>query len=458
MTLKVLQGERPNLRVAVTEKGTAQHADYESIEIGETIKFKVKDLDRYRNRNWDARVYDFLVLAAACEFCDRTLRRSQWGWARRFELKVPVHDLAVWESPEAHSSLLSALKFLTGDEWDVSFYKRHEDADEINPQSRLELLDGSKTIIPFSNGMDSRAVGAMLDNDQHELIRLRVGANAADRPKVGQRKVPFMTVPYEVKPSALRFNESSARTRGFKFALLSGIAAYLVGTNDVAMPESGQGALGPSLVQTSHGYEDYRSHPLFLGRMQRLISAVFNHTVTYRLPRLWNTKGETLRDFAAMPQHKDEWSKTWSCWQQNRQVSVDHKRRHCGVCAACMLRRLSVHAAGLEESSDTYVWENLGASTFEAGAATGFNKKTKAMKQYAIAGALHLDHLAELYSSPLHQQRLDRYSWFLSEELGMTHQDARERLNDLLQQHDIEWNAFLKDLDPNSFVSNWLAA
>ena len=26
------------------------------------------------------------------------------------------------------------------------------------------------------------------------------------------------------------------------------------------------------------------------------------------------------------------------------------KRRHCGVCAACMLRRLSVHAAGLRRS------------------------------------------------------------------------------------------------------------
>ena len=325
------------------------------------------------------------------------------GWVRRFELRLPVHDLAVWESPEVRSSLLSVLIFLTGDEWHISFYKRYEAADEISPQSRLKLLDGSKTIIPFSNGMDSRAVGAMLDNDQHELIRLRVGSNTTDRPKIGKRKVPFMTVPYKVKPSALRFNESSARTRGFKFALLSGIAAYLVGTSDVAMPESGQGALGPSLVQTSHGYEDYRSHPLFLGRMQRLIAAVFNHSVVYRLPRLWSTKGQTLRDFAAMPTHKDEWSKTWSCWQQNRQVSVDHKRRHCGVCAACMLRRLSVHAAGFKKVQILMCGENLGANSFDTGAANGFDKKTNAMRQYAVAGALHLDHLADLCSSSLHQ-------------------------------------------------------
>ncbi len=50
-----------------------------------------------------------------------------------------------------------------------------------------------------------------------------------------------------------------------------------------------------------------------------------------------------------------------------------------------MLRRLSLHAAHIEERSDTYLWENLGASTFEAGAAAGFGKITEAQRQYAIA-------------------------------------------------------------------------
>lgn len=458
MSVNVLQGERPIGRIAVLEPKAPADEGWTAVEIGKEIKFKMKDLNRYRNRNWDARVYDCLVIAAAVEFCDRSLQRPAWGWTRQFQVMLPVHDVTLWNSPEVAAALVSALKFLTGDEWDLTFYARREVADEIDGQSRLfDWFDGSKTIVPFSKGMDSRAVTAMLDNGSDQLIRMRVGSDASDRPKKGNRKVPFMAVPYEVKRGQQPFKESSARTRGFKFSLLSGIAAYLLGTDDVVMPESGQGALGPSLVQTSHGYEDYRNHPLFLGRMRQLLFAIFGQQVTFRLPRLWYTKGQTLRDFAAMPAHAGEWSATWSCWQQNRQVSVDRKRRHCGICAACMLRRLSVHAAGLEERPEAYVWEDLHAFEFEEGAARSFNKITPAMRQYAIAGALHLDHLAELRSSALHRKRLARYSWLLAEELGATHEDIERKLADLLSQHEMEWMAFMRDLGPNSFVSKWLA-
>ena len=83
------------------------------------------------------------------------------------------------------------------------------------------------------------------------------------------------------------------------------------------------------------------------------------------------------------------WNTTWSCWQQNRHSSVAGRKRQCGVCAACFLRRLSVHAAGLEEVPETYVWENLSARSFEAGAASAFSRITTAHREYAIAGALH---------------------------------------------------------------------
>ena len=59
------------------------------------------------------------------------------------------------------------------------------------------------------------------------------------------------------------------------------------------------------------------------------------------------------------------WTDTRSCWQQSRQSSVGHHRRQCGVCAACMLRRMSMFTAGIEEPAETYVWERLSAARFE---------------------------------------------------------------------------------------------
>ena len=58
--------------------------------------------------------------------------------------------------------------------------------------------------------------------------------------------MPFTTVPYKIAAGDFNFPETSGRSRGFKFALLSGIAAYLANVRRVIVPESGQGALGKS--------------------------------------------------------------------------------------------------------------------------------------------------------------------------------------------------------------------
>ena len=60
-----------------------------------------------------------------------------------------------------------------------------------------------------------------------------------------------------------------------------------------------------------------------------------------------------------------------------------------------------MHAAGLKEPEPTYVWEDLAATTFRTGAATGFDERkvTRKMREYTIAGVLHLDHLAGLLTS-----------------------------------------------------------
>jgi hypothetical protein len=204
-------------------------------------------------------------------------------------------------------------------------------------------------------------------------------------------------------------------------------------------------------------YEDYRSHPLFTGRMERFLDALLGHRVRFSFPRLWYTKAETLRKFVDECEDNSSWFVTWSCWQQSRQVSVNHKKRQCGICAACMLRRLSVHAAGLSEPSENYVWEDLSARTFTAGVAASFRpeKITHALREYAIAGALHLDHLAGLQDSPANARMLTLSGFQLSGALGLKETDARAKLDRLLHQHSCEWRNFMLSLGQNSFVADW---
>jgi len=441
--------EETSVRVYVTEDERSR-ADWMWCHIGENLKFTPEPLASYFFADWEPVFFDALLLAAAVEFCDRIRRRPSLRWSRNIELRLPVHDPLVWRRGDVSESLHDALETLTGDRWHIEFAKRRKAV--APPQQGLFKLPlrGPLAVIPYSEGLDSRAVAGLVAKDYGDrLVRVRLGPKINDRPVDS----PFTAVPYKVRRGEYRFPETSARSRGFKFALLSGLAAYLAKADRVFVTESGQGALGPALVPVGQAYEDYRNHPIFFRKMSVFFKALFGTDILFEFPRIWSTKGETLRDYVkAYP--NAEWADTRSCWQDHRFVSVDNQRRQCGVCAACMLRRLSVHTAGRSEPKDTYIWEDLRAKSFEKGAAKGF-QKISTQRNYAIAGTLHLDHLAWIRHSRIHAPALETCVRQLMQALRRPQLEVQTGLNRLLAQHEKEWKSFMEFLGPGSFVVHW---
>ncbi len=453
--------ESPSTRscvaIHVTEPGVRTRNGSLRCEIGKNVKFSTASLESYFFSRWEPIAYDALLVAAAVEFGDRTQRRPAYTWQREIELRVPVHDPDQWNDKRLVDALHSVLDFLTGDRWHIEFYKRKQAMSQPR-QGLLNLQAGVDAVIPFSNGMDSRAVAGLMSLEMGDrLVRVRLGSTIQNKEALSRQREAFTSVPFHVKSGQRAFIESTARSRGFKFALVSGLAAHLAGANQVIVPESGQGALGPTLVPVGQAYEDYRSHPLFTCRMEEFLDALLDHRVRFNFPRLWYTKAETLSKFVDECKDGSSWPLTWSCWQQSRQVSVNRKKRQCGICAACMLRRLSVFAAGLTEPKESYVWEDLMATTFAAGAAASFppEKITRALREYAIAGALHLDHLAGLQNSNANARMLTLSAFQLSKALGLKEADTRAKLDRLLHQHSCEWRNFMLSLGQNSFVADW---
>lgn len=446
----------PSIAIDVTDAPTRKRRGCVSCQIGKHIRFSTEGLESYCFTNWEPIVYDALVVAAAVEFGDRTQRRSALKWDRHIELCIPVHDPDRWNETKVSDALHNALDFLTGDRWQITFRKRSRPLDTPQ-QQRFELPAGITSVIPYSDGLDSRAVAGLMANELGDrLIRVRLGSKSFDANSLSRSRHPFTSVPYHVWSGEGEFVESSVRSRGFKFTLIGGLAAYLAKANAIIVSESGQGSLGPALVTVGQAYEDYRSHPLFTARMEKFVAALLDHQVQYQFPRIWSTKGETLAKFVAECE-PSSWADTLSCWQQNRQVSVDKKRRQCGICAACMLRRMSIQAAGLTEPRQNYVWEDLASRSFDEGAAPSFpkGKITNKLREYAIAGVLHLDHLAGLRMSPANARTLDLNSFQLSRSLGLPELDVQSNLNRLLTQHESEWKDFVHSLGQNSFVANW---
>ncbi|AMV41741.1 7-cyano-7-deazaguanine synthase [Paraburkholderia caribensis] len=436
------------LTVDVVEPGTRPRRSARVCELGRHIRFDTAILETFSSTNWQPVVYDALVVAAAVEFCDRTLGRSSMNWGRRFHVHIPVHDPARWSDFTVNRALVEALNFLTGDDWHFAFRARKTQAAKP-AQNRMEFPSDGEAVIAYSEGMDSRAVdGLERKRLGQRLVRVRVGTKA-------RLSLPFAALPYEVKLG--RDNaENSARSRGFKFSLVAAIAAYMIDAPNAIVPESGQGALAPAILPVGQGYADYRNHPAFTVLMEKFVYALFGHRLRYRFPRLWMTKGETLREFVDNCDDSASWVTTRSCWQNSRQVSVSESRRQCGICAACVLRRLSVHAARLDEPRENYVWETLKASTFEAGVAQGFDLITEALREYAIAGVLHFEHFASIRESPTYEMLKRRTTSELARSLTETPDMVVNGLDRLLQQHAREWAAFTDALGPESFVRKWI--
>lgn len=444
------------LAVDVVEFGGQPREGMIACRLGKNIKFDSAVLESFSTSRWQPVVYDALVVAAAVEFCDRSLARSKMTWGRRFSLRIPVHDPYRWSDKAVVRTLVEALNLLTGDDWNFEFYVHHEAMHEP-AQHRMDLPPEVEAVIAFSDGMDSRAVaGIERRRLGHRLVCVRVGTAPNDVSRKERRQMLFAALPYAVRLDDGRNAESSARSRGFKFGVVSAIAAYLTNAPSAIMPESGQGALAPALLPVGQAYEDYRNHPVFTVLMEKFIAALFGHPIRYTFPRLWTTKAETLREFVDSCEDGAKWIGTRSCWQQSRQAAVTGSRRQCGICAACILRRLSVHAAGLAEPPKNYVWESLQASSWEAGASSDFKNFTPALREYAIAGVLHFEHLASITGTVQYDLIKRRKSNQLASALAQEKESVLLRLDRMLKQHTLEWSAFKDDLGEDSFVRKWI--
>jgi|32_taG_2_1085360.scaffolds.fasta_scaffold00421_19 hypothetical protein len=429
---------------------------YQACVIGEAVRLDSQALESYLACGNQKIVYDCLLLAAAVDYADHSKKRAQMDWARKFRVRMPVHDVTLWSEQTTQRFLRRALELLTGDIWNFEFYETPVPQAPARQQP-LPLEGVTKMVVPFSDGLDSRAVSAIIDHELGEkLVRVRLSSRKiADAPKSGRKHMPFTAVPFRV--SSLK-KESSGRSRGFKYAIVSGLAAYLSKANRVAVPESGQGAIGPALVNVGQAATDWRTHPRFTYTVSEFLGHMLGTNIIYEHPVIWNTKGQTVAEFHRLYPDDDSWARTRSCWQSPQKMSIDGHHRQCGMCAACLLRRLSLHAAGLQEADDTYVWQNLGAPNFWDGADAGLSDQHKAYFEYGLAGVLHLDHLAHLQRTPQYVAIAGRQALLLSKTLGMSYDDALCRLEGLLDQHASEWNAFLTSLPATSFIRKWTEA
>jgi hypothetical protein len=446
------KSERPDKRLFIIEEGqkpSRRVSKYTvTAQVGRHIRFNTAVLDSFDVKGCESLHYDLLIVCAAVEFADRRWKRPQ-GWRRTLDLTVPVIDLKTWKKPDVLKNLHRVLNHLTGDTWRFTFVR----AKNLSPIGYRQIpLDFGKTktfAVAYSDGLDSRAVSALSgDNERALCIRL-----AGDRQRRRHGDSYFTHIPFKV--AGYRGNESSFRSRAFQFAAVTAIAAQLSNVSRIVVPESGQGALGPVLLPLHNIYADYRNHPTFFRKMERFISAVQGHRVRFEQPRLWHTKAQTLRAFLELPgRSAQDLTSTRSCWQRRRLVNLNG-RKQCGLCAACLLRRLSLHAAGISEPPNTYVVSDL-TSRYLGDALAGIPQKADRdiMIEYGSVGARHLQHLADMATLP--DEALRAHASQIAAATDATYDNTLKSLRTMLAIHAAEWRTFVSAQGEESFLTGWV--
>ena len=415
--------------------------------VNKNIIFEIDALSRYHYDGWSPIHHDLLLVAAAVEYADRCVSRRVGRWARNFNITVPVVEIETWRQSPVQRTLRTALRLLTGDHWHFVFTP-WQGANVFGTRQRsLPFPTKRSAVIAYSDGLDSRCVAKM---SGHDAVCVRL-TKYRDKRKAGDE--PFDQFPFWVKMPATR--ENSNRSRAFKFAIVTAIAAHLAGIGRIIVPESGQGALGPALAPLHNVYVDYRNHPTFLRKMEQFVKEVLSHCVRYEQPRLWFTKGETISKLLSMTSNATiDLIETRSCWQRRWNTGMGGKLRQCGLCAACLLRRMSLHRAGVAEPADAYVITDLTARTFsEACPAKEEVRLSRTIVQYGIAGVGHLQRLANMANLPDPNLKVSAFE--IAHATGEPLETVLENLRRMLLAHATEWRDFVTAQGRRGFLRSW---
>ena len=437
-----------DLDLVICEEGEAAPRGREVVKVGQGISFDPGILTSYCSKGSDSIHYDMLTLAATVEYADRRQARRLNRCPRNFRATIPVSKPHIWQQPRVQELLHDALRHLTSDKWNFKFVESR--SAPICGQDQLQLpdIERLKYVIPYSDGLDSRCVSGLYPGCEIERVRVE-----GTRNRVCPGKEPFNLIPFQVKLA--RSAEYSLRSRGFKFAVIAAIASHLAGLSTIIVPESGQGALGPVILPLHNIYPDYRNHPVFFRKMEMFIKALLEHSVRYEQPRLWSTKGQTVQAYLGkLGSDIEDLVNTRSCWQKRWNVQVDGKRRQCGLCVACLLRRMSMRAAKVIEPEVAYAFTHLDQECYEKALPHGCGiDPTRSMLEYGITGVQHLQQFADLARPP--NDHLKSHALEIALSTGESEEETLGKLTKLAANHASEWHTFVESLGTKSFIKRW---
>lgn len=319
---------------------------------------------------------DVIILAAHVYAADTRISRqteSQDTWTREIQLHVPVSNPALWGSTT--DILISALNFLTGDKWTITFRDRN-----FTPQSKTTrdqtLTTRFDSICLLSGGLDS-LIGAidLLQSGTSPLFVSHASDGATSGAQVDcfsglntfypksffNRIRAWIGFPNGLVP---RVNsEDTTRGRSFLFFALGVFAGTGLGKKFTLLaPENGLIAINVPLDTLRLGSLSTRTtHPYYIARWNELLARL-EIDGSIKNPYWDKTKGEMVKECLSPDLLYKLIPDSLSCSSPTKGRWKGRGIEHCGYCLPCLIRRASLsYGLGKKADPTTYTLSNLKA-------------------------------------------------------------------------------------------------
>ena len=333
-----------------------------------------QNISRDLGRSLDSLSMDLCEIAAYVFMADKSFKRGDYGkWTRGLSFLVPVRNPERWNAVKA--VLTNAVATLSGDNIEFHFVKKTDtkpgkrDSVERRKETQTPDKHESDCVCLFSGGLDSFAGAAYLLKQgrnplfaSHYVSSLKsLQANLIRGIETEfHREVEhfqYRVTSRTTKNTRYKFEnkESSHRARSFMFLSYAAVAAATRGISDIFICENGVLSLNIPISDARKGTRSTRhAHPLFLQYFNQFINALYNRTFSVQNPFQFWTKAQEARLLEKRKLHPLI-KNTVTCWGYPNQTLKYPNSNHCGYCIPCIVRRVSVKAAGLAAYDDQYV-------------------------------------------------------------------------------------------------------
>lgn len=331
-----------------------------------TIYTNMSDIWYHADQEEIADIYEDLFTIAIMIFAvDKRVQRKNFpnAWTREFMVSIPVLQLDAWI--QTRTLWDTALSFLTGDKWSVTFRPTNVKYSKRNNKNRLHNnIANCDSVCLFSEGLDSfcgaihllenGGLPCLIGNNEYPKLRTKQSQICNTLQSIySKQNVCFQSftansrAPQNAAGEFLIGTENTCRGRSLLFLCAALSIANIIGKDtSIYIPENGFIGLNVPLTSSRKGSCSTRTtHPYFLNLFSEILNSIgiLNPVVNFFAYTSKREIVSSVKDREAFHScYMDTISCSHPCVSRYNKYASQEYPINCGYCYPCIIRKSSL--------------------------------------------------------------------------------------------------------------------